>query len=201
VPLAWKAELHGWPGYRVADLVRLAVLTAGGGRDDSVGWPSIASLLPQYESEYRLSGVATALGDDGEMWVGDVSCLGALPECTSVVVSLCRVGQQDVPPGIEHHAVWLIDDPDSGENPNLDWILSDLAAQMCFWRAEGRRVFVHCVRAESRTPTVAAAYLARHLGISGQNALGRVTEQMPGCRPNPGFVAALSRIFPEGAGP
>ena len=199
MPLEWKAKLHGWPGYRVADLVRLAILTVRGGHDDDAGWPSRASLLARYESEYRLSGVATALGDDPEVWVGDVACLSGLPEGTSVVVSLCRVGRQDVPAGIEHHEVWLMDHADPGENPNLDWILSDLAGQMCRWRAGGRRVFVHCVRAESRTPAVAAAYLARRLGISGQDALARVTEQLPGCRPNPGFVAALLRLFPQGA--
>jgi ADP-ribosylglycohydrolase len=196
-PLDWKAKLHGWPGYRVADLVRLAVLTARGGRDDSIGWPSVDSLLVRYESDYRLSGVPTALSDDPEVLVGDVTCLSALPEGTSVVVSLCRVGRQDVPARIEHHEVWLMDRADSSENPNLDWVLSDLADQMCRWRAEGRRVFVHCVRVESRTPTVAAAYLARQLGISGEDALGRVTQQLPGCRPNPGFVAALSRVFPS----
>jgi ADP-ribosylglycohydrolase len=200
VPLEWKAKLHGWPEYRVADLVRLAVLTARGGRDDSLGWPSVDNLLRQYESDYRLSGVPIALSDDPEVFVGDVACLSALADGTSVVVSLCRVGRQDVPAGIEHHEVWLMDRADPCENPNLDWVLSDLASQMCRWRAEGRRVFVHCVRVESRTPTVAAAYLARHLGISGDDALARVTQQLPGCRPNPGFVAALSRLFPTDNG-
>jgi hypothetical protein len=201
VPLQWKAKLHGWPGYRVADLVRLAVLSARGGRDDGAGWPSIATMLAQYESEYRLSGVAASLHDDPEVWIGDVACLSALPERTSVVVSLCRVGRQDVPAGIEHHEVWLMDESDPDENPNLDWVLSDLAGQMCRWRDEGRRVFVHCVRAESRTPTVAAAYLARRLGINARDALERVTQQLPACRPNSGFVAALSRLFPPTPAP
>jgi ADP-ribosylglycohydrolase/protein-tyrosine phosphatase len=196
VPLQWKAMLHGWPGYRVTDLVRLAILTARGGQDDGAGWPSAPRMLAWYESEYRLSGVATALRDDPEVWIGDVDCLSELPEGTSVVVSLCRVGRQDAPAGIEHHEVWLMDDSDPDKNPNLDWVLSDLADQMCRWHNDGRRVFVHCVRAESRTPTVAAAYLARRLGISGTDAIARLTEQLPGCRPNPGFVAALARIFP-----
>jgi protein-tyrosine phosphatase len=126
----------------------------------------------------------------------DVACLSGLPAGTSVVVSLRRVGRQDVPAGIEHHEVWLMDQADPQQNPNLDWILSALASQMCRWRDEGCRVFVHCVRAESRTPAVAAAYLARSLGINGQDALARVTEQLPGCRPNQGFVAALARNFP-----
>ena len=124
------------------------------------------------------------------------------PGCRREPASWCRSAGsagEDVPGGIEHHEVWLMDQADPAENPNLDWILLDLAGQMCSWRAEGRRVFVHCVRAESRTPAAAAAYLARRLGISGQDALGRVIERLPGCRPNPGFVAALLRLFPEGA--
>ena len=52
VPLEWKAKLHGWPGYRVADLVRLAMLTVRGGHDDDAGWPSRTSLLAWYESGY-----------------------------------------------------------------------------------------------------------------------------------------------------
>ncbi|RVW03106.1 ADP-ribosylglycohydrolase family protein [Rhodococcus xishaensis] len=39
VPARWTRMLHGWPGYRAADLERLAVRTARGG-DDLEGWSS-----------------------------------------------------------------------------------------------------------------------------------------------------------------
>ena len=37
VPAAWRRLLHGWPGMDARDLVRLAALTAAGGRDDQEG--------------------------------------------------------------------------------------------------------------------------------------------------------------------
>jgi hypothetical protein len=34
VPLEWKAVLHGWPGYRTPDLVRLAIESLAAGSPD-----------------------------------------------------------------------------------------------------------------------------------------------------------------------
>jgi protein-tyrosine phosphatase len=90
-----------------------------------------------------------------------------------------------------------MDQPAATENPNIDFVLTDLAAQICDWRDEGKTVFIHCVQAESRTPTVAAAYLARRLEISGAEALARVRAVLPQAHPNPGFVTALNRLWPE----
>jgi protein-tyrosine phosphatase len=75
--------------------------------------------------------------------------------------------------------------------------LRDLAGAIAGWRGEGRPVLVHCVRAESRTPTVAAAYLAERFGMSGADALARAREVLPSARPNAGFRAALERMWPE----
>jgi protein-tyrosine phosphatase len=94
----------------------------------------------------------------------------------------------------EHHDVWLIDSDAADVNPNLDFVLDDTAATIEQWRSEGARVFVHGVTGVSRTPTVAAAYLARRLGISGLDALQRVQQMMPNGRPNRAFRSALERI-------
>lgn len=199
VPLAWRSILHGWPGYRAADLVRLAVLSARSGHDDAAGWPSGPSLLSYYDTHFHPDGVTAALDDDQGVSVGDVGGLLKLPTGTDVVVSLCRVGREDVPAGVEGHGIWLMDHPDPEENPNLDFIFSDLADQMCAWRMAGRRVFVHCVRTESRTPAVAAGYLAQRLGVSGREALERVRRTLPRAAPNARFVAALDHLWPERA--
>ncbi len=37
VPLSWQRQLHGWPGYRVSDLTRLAILAARRGVPDGRG--------------------------------------------------------------------------------------------------------------------------------------------------------------------
>ncbi|GEM_PF-1317066 len=152
----------------------------------------------------RTGPVALAhLGDDAAIAsvaraVGDVAALaGVDPGNTEVVVSLCRVGRDDVPGDVERVAIWLLDDASPAENPNLDLVLADLGEQIAAWRDEGRRVFVHCVRAESQTPTVAAAYLAHRLGIPGDAALRRVLDALPSASPNPAFVAALRRIWPS----
>jgi hypothetical protein len=61
--------------------------------------------------------------------------------------------------GIDHVEVWLVDENDPPANPNLPFVLRDVATTIGRLRDEGKRVFVHCVRAESRTPIVAASYL------------------------------------------
>lgn len=110
-----------------------------------------------------------------------------------MVVSLCRMGTEDVPAGAIRVEPWLIDQ--EGKNPNLDLLLADLADQICVWRDEGKRVFIHCVRAESRTPTVAAAYIAERYNLSGSQGIRRVYDVMPNARPNREFVDALERVW------
>ena len=42
VPAPWRRIVHGWPGLRGRDLIRLGVLTARGGHSDGQGWPAHA---------------------------------------------------------------------------------------------------------------------------------------------------------------
>ena len=70
----------------------------------------------------------------------------------------------------ERVEVRLLDEDSPEANPNLDFLLADLAEAITTWRDAGKRVLVHCVQAERRTPAVAAAYLASRLGISGDDA-------------------------------
>jgi ADP-ribosylglycohydrolase len=198
IPAKWKTIIHGEPGYKVSDLIRLAVLSAGAGQPDDAGWPAAASLDSYYSSRYGSHPVRVGLDEDPDVTLGNVAGLAGLTvPLPDVVVSLCRVGRQDVPAGVTRDDVWLMDQPAATENPNIDFVLTDLAAQICDWRDEGKTVFIHCVQAESRTPTVAAAYLARRLEISGAEALARVRAVLPQAHPNPGFVTALNRLWPE----
>jgi ADP-ribosyl-[dinitrogen reductase] hydrolase len=192
VPFAWRRMLHGWPGYRARDLGRLAVLSALGGRNDDLGWPSAPSL----RSAYRSKGVAVPLADDPGVVLGDVGALASLDPSTGAVISLCRIGRGDVPGGVEHHESWLIDVEDPALNPNLDFLLEDTAAAIASLRDEGKTVFLHCVHAQRRTPAVAAAYLATTRGLSGREAFARVRELLPGALLNPSFGAALERRWP-----
>jgi ADP-ribosyl-[dinitrogen reductase] hydrolase len=190
VPLGWKAAMHGWPGYTTRDLVRLALLSAKEGTDVRKGWPSTPDLVPRYKSDYPQQPLAVPLPDDPGVQIGNVT--GTAIADTDVVVSLCRMGSEPVGPA--HYDVRLLDEANPAANPHLDFILDDTARFVAAQRDAGKTVFLHCVRAESRTPTVAAAYLAHRLGISGSDALDLVRVVLPAANPNPGFLDALDRI-------
>jgi ADP-ribosyl-[dinitrogen reductase] hydrolase len=188
VPFAWRRMLHGWPGLRAADLTRLAILTARGGRPTDNGWPS-APVIDGYGDPYFLVPLP---GDDGVL-LGNLTSLADAVAQVDAVVSLCRVGTGQVPAELEHHQVWLVDQ-DGDANPHLDFVLEDTVEAIRTLRAEGKRVFVHCVAGASRTPTVAAAYLARHANIPATEALERVGAAIPfHNRHNTAFLGALER--------
>jgi hypothetical protein len=123
---------------------------------------------------------------------------GAAEAKADVTVSLCRMGRTQLaaPSWAE---IRLLDFGDAADNPNLEFILHDLAQAMVRWRSDGKTVLVHCVQAERRTPAVAAAYLAERVGISGGEALQRVRAQLPGVRTNAAFRTALCRLWPSSA--
>ena len=62
--------------------------------------------------------------DDGVL-LGGIGVLRRLPEEVDAVVSLCRVADTDVPDGMPHVEVRLIDRPERDENPHLDFVLLD----------------------------------------------------------------------------
>ncbi len=55
-------------------------------------------------------------------------------------------------------------------------------------------MLLHCVEAQSRTPTVAALYGARLRNISSDQALRDISAALPDAHPNSAFRAALRRI-------
>ena len=167
VPLDWARRVHGWPGYRARDLIRLGLLTARDGHPDSQGWP--AGSVFDY-SEYAGAGVLARHPHDDGVWLGGVQALRHLPDGVDAVVSLCRLGADEVPaPGVDpddHVEVWLIYSPDPERNLHLDHVLTQAADTVAALRGQGRTVLLHCVQAQSRTPTVAALYATQHRGIS-----------------------------------
>ncbi|MBC7443178.1 MAG: dual specificity protein phosphatase family protein [Ramlibacter sp.] len=155
-------------------------------------WPTADHLA--YATSGDISSFVRHPHDDG-VWLGAVGILDALPAEIDAVVSLCRVGRSQVPGRIRPEnrvAVWLIDEVDPRANPNLTFVLEDTVDAIAALRAEGRTVFVHCVQAISRTPTVGALYAARHRGIPIEQALREVTDALPHAHPNAAFVEALT---------
>lgn len=71
-------------------------------------------------------------------------------------------------------------------------VLRDAADAVERFRAEGKKVLLHCVRAESRTPTVAALYGSRIAGVHPTEALERVLRALPQADPNQAFREVLT---------
>ncbi|PJI95136.1 ADP-ribosylglycohydrolase family protein [Luteimicrobium subarcticum] len=178
VPAAWRRVVHGWPGMRARDLVGLGILTARGGVPDSVGWP--AGERVDYPWVPVRRGVPHP-ADEGVV----LGTVATVDHGCDAVVTLCRRGTAQVPAaGVrpeDHVEVWLMDSERPGDNPNLDFVLHDTADVVAALRAEGRRVMLHCVAAEQRTPVVAIAYAAR-LGVPRGDAARAVRAALPSTR-------------------
>jgi ADP-ribosylglycohydrolase/predicted protein tyrosine phosphatase len=202
VPLAWQRRLHGWPGLRARDLIRLGLLTATGGRPDSAGWPA----APVFDyTGYGATHVLATHPHDPGIHLGGVGVLDPLPEGVDAIVSLCRLGADQVPAaGVaagDHVEVWLIDRDDPGANPYLDYVLHQAATTVAELRAEGRTVLLHCVQAQSRTPAVAALHSILTHGIPADQALTAVVRVLPSAHPNRAFRDALARRAASGERP
>ncbi|MGO9158016.1 ADP-ribosylglycohydrolase family protein [Mycobacterium sp.] len=161
VPAQWRRVLHGWPGLRTRDLVDLASAIIRRGEPDGFDFSY---------SGYETGVIAPHPYDDG-VWLGDMGALRSLPKGVDAVVSLCRVGDADLPAHAEQLDVRLIDQP--GVNDNLGFVLLDTVRVVEQLRRDGRSVLIHCVQAQSRTPTVATLYGARLRGIGIGEALAR----------------------------
>lgn len=197
VPFGWRRHLPGLPGLWPRDLVRLAVLAARGGEPDPQGWPQ-CDRMP-----YDVAALPTIPHpcDEGVL-LGTAGNTAATCDADAVV-SLCRRGRGEVPaPGVDpgdHVEVRLQDRTDPAENPHLEFVLDDAARAVATLRDEGRRVLLHCVHGQSRTPTVAARYAVLRGRAVGQ-ALAEVAAVLPGVRPNPALHRALYRLGPPRRG-
>ncbi len=187
VPWRWRRVLHGWPGLRAADLVRLGVLTARRGTTKATAWPLVPSLLDE-TLRFEPRALCNPLRDDPDLLVGNQPGLPlALDRNVDAVVSLCRVGSAEVPSHVEHVQVWVNDKEAPEDNPNLAFVLADTVDAVRTLRAEGRRVYLHCRGGRRRTAAVASLYLADRLGIAGLDAFERLRPALPEAELNPAF--------------
>lgn len=152
----YTRRIHGWPGLRSLDLIRLALGTATHGA--TLTWPSTASMqgglgrplaIPHPADPDVLLGTEADLARCGDLGV-------------TAVVSLSRVGTVDIATaGVapeKHVHAWLVDSDDPDRNSHLAWTIHDAARTAKLLRDQGERVLIHCVAAQHRTPSVALAY-------------------------------------------
>ena len=176
LPARWTRRVHGWPGLRGHDLIRLATLTARRGVRDRHGWPGVERMsTPQ-------RGLALPHPSDPDVLLGtfaDLERVDALG--VDAVVSLCRVGTAETAPGRvaphDHVVAWIVDDDDPATHQHLRWALDDAARAVKDLRDEGRRVLLHCVAAHHRTPSVALRY-AVLLGADVDKAAAQISSTL-----------------------
>ncbi|TQL60935.1 ADP-ribosylglycohydrolase [Oryzihumus leptocrescens] len=181
VPTRWRREVHGWPGMRAArDLVSLGIQTARGGVPQG-SWPRVEVMATGREPAR-----AVPHPHDPGVLLGTLADLGRTTELgVDAVVSLCRLGTAEAPAaGVaarDHVEVWLVDSNLPSDNAHLDFVLDDAAAAVKLLRAEGRRVLLHCVHAEQRTPSVALRYAVRQ-GADAREAARAIQTVLPSTR-------------------
>ena len=195
IPLEWQRAIHGWPGWRVGELIERAVVAAQAGMARQ-GWPTAEYL--DYEEWGHLDTCVRHPHDPG-VYLGAIGSLDRLPDDVDAVVSLCRVGRSQVPSSRiapeNHIRVWLVDSDDAADNQHVDFVLTEAADMVARLRAEGRVVLLHCVQAHSRTPSVGALYAARHRGVPVAEAVDQVVSALPMAYPNVAFQQSIRRIM------
>ena len=185
VPAHWRRVLHGWPGLRTRQVNELASAIVRGGAPD------------RFDFTYRQWGnfdVAARHPYDDGVWLGGIGALRSLPAGVDAVVSLCRVGDADVPDVPDFVEVRLVDRDGPDHNANLGFVLTDTVALVEHLRAEGRTVLIHCVQAHSRTPTIAAMYGARRRGVPAEQAFTDVQRVLGSANPISDFREALRAL-------
>ena len=183
IPLQWRRHVHGWPGLRDTDLVRLSA-EAVTGRP----WPATFAKGP-------LSLPPIAHPADNGLWLGGARGLRPLPGHIDAVVSLCRLGadQQPLPTPepSDHLRVWLIDSADPGDNPNLEHVAEQTVAMVMNLRADGHHVYLHCDDGRSRTPFIASLYGSRFADAPADEVLRAIQRLAPQAQPNPAFLRMI----------
>lgn len=187
IPLQWRRAIHGWPGLRDLGLLRASWASVSGH-----GWPRV------FEEDSLLAD-AVAHPDDPGVWLGGLAGLRPLPVGVDAVVSLCPIGDSQVPepavPDRDHVHVWLNDSDDPADNPNLDLVAEHTVDMIRLLRSEGRTVYLHCADGTSRTPFIAALYGARVNGASAAESLIAIRKVTPHARPNPLFERLVDRYL------
>lgn len=185
VPAQWRLGLKGWPGLNTRLLVALVDKILNEGDPQRFDYTYLSHRKhPQSQRHPHDSGV----------WIGSAPALKALPGGVDAVISLCQVADGDIPPGVRHLDVRLIE---GLSDTILDFVLLDTVRIIEHLRNQGATVFVHGLCGHSRTPAVAALYGARRTGIDVYRSLSDVCVLLPEADLSPTLRTALGRLHPS----
>ena len=189
LPLKWQLLLNGYPGLSGWDLIRLADAAITFGTTGQLakpvpqmpmqpGWVTDASMEVREASGLVLGG--QQILRDGEF---------------DAVVSLSRIGSEESSlPAAQHARVWVMDSEDPEQNRNLHYLLRQVSDLLDSWLGEGRRVLLHCVQAQNRTPSFGMAYLMLHRGLDYAAARAVVESGLHTAQPH-GYLDRAARDF------
>lgn len=171
IPLEWRRRVFGWPDYRDADLLRDCYCVVR-----SQPWPG--TFHPE-ASEPAVVGHPL----DAGLLVGGLRGLRNLPADVGAVVSLCRLGADEVVPGHidgeNRVQVWLADSDDPADNPHLRLVAESTVELLVRLRAQGLRVYVHCDDGRDRAPFIAALYGAEIAPVGAVDCLRQLQAVLP----------------------
>jgi Dual specificity phosphatase, catalytic domain len=127
------------------------------------------------------------------LFIGGMRYQGAARPDVDAVLNLCELDN----PWVGHEGRHLNDRFACKGEMNVGMDMSDLLAEGR-WVAErlraGQRVLVHCYAGVNRSATICCAALMLLEGISAADALARVRENHPSCRPDPYYWFLLEHL-------
>lgn len=164
LPTASRRRVHGWPGLRGRDLVELALRTVG--ECDDASWPA-----RDHEKSWGGATEGPVPWSD-RLTIGNQAALATTK--ATAVVSLSRIGRLEDRGTDKHVQAWLVDSDDSAAHNDLAYALGDAALAVQVLLDEGESVFLHCVHAHHRTPSVAVLHAMRFGGLERNDALNAV---------------------------
>jgi ADP-ribosylglycohydrolase len=191
IPAEWQLILHGYPNASTKDLARLAFLIINKGPLDN-GWPTSPTVDVSKWTESIRQG---ALREVSGLHLGGQSILRDKVVPFEAAISLSAVG--DVEGGLEadrHLRIVVKDSKYSTDNPNLAFQMFDVSHVLDRWVSSGISTLLHCVQAQCRTPSFAAAYLVVAQGKDADWALETVKSQVQGTNPHTQFVDAIMSL-------
>lgn len=193
LPLQWQLLLHGYPGLSGWDLIRITDAALTFGTTGQVARPvAVMPMQPGWVTDASMEvSQAPGLVLGGQQVLRDAEF--------DAVVSLSRIGYQESPlPAAQHARVWVMDSEDPDQNLNLHYLFHQVSDLLAEWLQQGKRVLLHCVQAQNRTPSFATAYLLRHHGLDYPTATAAIRQGLPTASPS-GYLDQVVRDLAAGA--
>ena len=193
LPLKWQLLLNGYPGMTGWDLIRMtdAALTFGTTGDLAKSVP-VMPMQPGWITDAAMEvreAPGLVLGGQQVLRDGEFDA----------VVSLSRIGSEESALPSAHHArVWVMDSEDPEQNLNLHYLYHQVSDLLEEWLRAGKRVLLHCVQAQNRTPSFGIAYLMRHRGLDYAAARSVVQAGLHTAHPHGYLDQAVRDFAPRG---